>query len=118
MRPGSGIKPPSGPVDYCFSPGISPAAGSLVFSGGLPVASYFTACYRYALSRGWKRLAFLVTTDAGGQLDEDLAQKELLKPEFSNSGITIVANERYNINDISVAAQLARIKAAAEGMAG
>jgi len=76
------------------------------------VASYFTTCYRYALSRGWKRLAFLVTTDAGGQLDEDLAQKELLKPEFSSSGLTIVANERYNIADISVAAQLSRIKAA------
>ncbi len=100
----------NGPVMYCFSPGIYPAAGSYAFTSGISFHDQGDAIFRYFRSVGVKRVAVLATTDASGigiahSFDEELA-------EPANAGITIVDRETYNPGDLTVTAQMARIKAA------
>lgn len=97
-------------VQYCLSPVIEPEKGSYVFSAQMSGEDVIAAMVRYFRERGWKRLALLTTTDASGQLAEQQFGEALKLPE--NGGVTLVDAERFNPTDISVAAQLARMKAA------
>jgi branched-chain amino acid transport system substrate-binding protein len=65
----------------------------------------------YLARRGWRRLALLLPTDATGQDGEESIDDALMLPE--NRSVTIVATEKFGTSDITVAAQLARIKEAA-----
>jgi branched-chain amino acid transport system substrate-binding protein len=98
-----------GPVLYCFSPGVHPPAGSYMFTAGTSTTDMIQASMRFFRSKGWTKLAIITTSDATGQdLDNNVAQM-LALPE--NKNVTIVAHEHYNATDVSVAAQIARIKA-------
>jgi branched-chain amino acid transport system substrate-binding protein len=98
-----------GPVEWCFSPAIAPVAGGWVFSSSIGARDLVTAQIRFFRQRGLKRLAVLSSTDATGQsFDAMLAYARAL-PE--NKDVSIVAFEHFNLSDVSVAAQLARIKA-------
>jgi branched-chain amino acid transport system substrate-binding protein len=98
-----------GPVLYCFSPGVHPPAGSYMFTAGTSTTDMIQASMRFFRSKGWTKLAIIATTDATGQdLDNNVAQM-LQLPE--NKNVTIVEHEHYNATDVSVAAQIARIKA-------
>ena len=55
-----------GPVDYCFSPGIHPEAGSYVFTSGVSTLDLATALVRYFRLRGLTRIALMFSTDAIG----------------------------------------------------
>jgi branched-chain amino acid transport system substrate-binding protein len=100
----------SGPVDYCVSPAIYPEKGAYVFSSSASTKDEIITFVKYFRERGWKRIARLTTTDASGQ-DADTDFPEALNlPE--NKGMTTVAAEHFNAADVSVAAQVARIKAA------
>jgi branched-chain amino acid transport system substrate-binding protein len=99
-----------GPVSYCFSPGIDPAAGSYVFAAGASVREFTRILYRYAHLRGWKRFAAIYTTDATGQIAESMTNEVLKDAEFKDA--SLVAAEHFNAPDINIAAQIARIKAA------
>jgi len=97
-----------GPVIYCFSPGVHPPAGSYMFTAGTSTTDMIDASIRYFRARGWTKLAVLATTDATGQdLDNNVAQM-LALPE--NKSVSVVAHEHFNATDVSVAAQIARIK--------
>jgi branched-chain amino acid transport system substrate-binding protein len=100
----------SGPVEYCFSPALHPAPGTFGFSAGASTADLSLAAMRYFRERGWKRIALISSTDASGQDGENVVRANLNLPE--NKSLTLVANEHFSIADVSVGAQLARIKAA------
>jgi branched-chain amino acid transport system substrate-binding protein len=98
-----------GPVSYCFSPGIHPAAGSRSFSAFTSTRDLARALVRYYRGRGFTRLALISSTDASGQ-DGRLSFEEAIKlPE--NAGISFAAAVQFNPSDVSVAAQIQQIKA-------
>jgi branched-chain amino acid transport system substrate-binding protein len=101
----------NGPVEYCFSPVISPPPGGFVFSAGVKGSDLIVATMRYMRMRGWTRFATLNTTDASGQIADREIANTMKLPE--NSGLVMVANEHFNQTDTSVSAQVAKIKAAA-----
>jgi branched-chain amino acid transport system substrate-binding protein len=97
------------PVMYCFAPGLNPPAGSYAFTASVNAYNLVKMVLNYARARGWNRIALLMTTDATGQeLDRQFANV-LAEPE--NRGISAVAHEHFTAADISVTAQVARIKA-------
>lgn len=99
----------NGPVMYCLSPGIRPAPGGYVFSAFTPTESLIEALIRYFRLKGWTRLAMLSSTDATGQ-DADLGvEHNLARPE--NAGMQLIDHEHFSPTDISVQAQIERIKA-------
>jgi branched-chain amino acid transport system substrate-binding protein len=99
-----------GPVNFCLTPAIYPPKDGWVFSSNVSTKDIITAQIRYFHQRGWNRWARLTTTDASGQdADADIPET-LAMPEFKD--MTVVANEHMNPTDQSVAAQIARIKAA------
>lgn len=99
----------NGPVMFCTSPGIYPPALGYVFSSGATIDLTTFAFVRYARERGWKRIAVLSSTDASGQSWDHGVAYALAQPE--DKDVQLVAHEHMNATDLSVAAQLARIKA-------
>jgi branched-chain amino acid transport system substrate-binding protein len=100
----------NGPVQYCFSPGIHPAKGSYVFSSAVSTVDQIGASLNYFRLRGLTKIAVITSTDASGQDAENSINEELGLPE--NKAFTVVEREHFNTSDISVAAQMSRIKAA------
>lgn len=100
----------NGPADYCLSPAINPAAGGYIWSTSISAQNLNDVAVRYLRERGLKRFAILSSTDATGQeADRDWAHAKSL-PE--NRDVEWVAQEHFNLNDVSISAQMARIKAA------
>ena len=100
----------NGPVMYCFASGVHPAAGSYGFSGGVSTHDQMHVMINFFRLKGWTRLAYISSTDATGQ-DGDDALKEVLA-EPGNKDIKILELAHFNLPDVSVAAQIERIKAA------
>ncbi len=100
----------NGPVDYCFSPGIHPPDGSYVFSASISTTDYISASIRYMRERGWKKVAILTSTDATGQDAERAIAAAVSAPENGGT-VSLVDQEHFNTSDVSVAAQMAHIKA-------
>ena len=99
----------TGPVLYCLSPGIHPPEGSFAFTAGAASNDLMAAQIHYFHDRNLKRLAWISTTDASGQDGEAGLDAAVARPE--NAGLTVVDREHFNITDLSVEAQMARIKA-------
>ena len=99
-----------GPVMYCYSPGIHPEAGSYIFSATAPTDGLLATMVRYFRRRGWTRLALIVTTDATGQDGERAFDQALAAPDLRD--VTLVEHIRFTPSDVSIAAQVERIKAA------
>jgi branched-chain amino acid transport system substrate-binding protein len=99
----------NGPVLFCLSPSLHPPAGSYVFSAGANSLDCMRAFIRYFRGRGWTRIATLFATDIGGQDADNNLDTLMQLPE--NKGLTIVAREHFNPSEISVAAQVSRMKA-------
>jgi branched-chain amino acid transport system substrate-binding protein len=99
----------NGPADFCLSPGLNPAAGGWVWSSSVSLKDYAVVLMRYFRERGLTKLAILSSTDATGQeIDRDYDYAKSL-PE--NKNMEFVAREHFNLSDVSVTAQIARIKA-------
>lgn len=98
----------SGPVMFCFSPGIHPAAGSFVFTSGVDTKDLAAAMIRYWRMKGVTRLGLITSTDASGQDAERNIRALVALPE--NKDISIVGDARFNPGDVSVSAQIQRIK--------
>ncbi len=97
-----------GPVHYCLSPGVHPKPGSYMFSTSASSTDQIAAVIRYYRLNGWTKLATLMTTDASGQDGDRSIDGVLAYPE--NKPMTKVIAEHFNPSDVSVAAQIARIK--------
>lgn len=97
----------NGPVTYCLSSGVHPTAGSYMFSAFFNTDDLIASSARYFHLRGWTKVATITSTDATGQ-DADRGIAAGYGPE---TGETIVDREHFNTTDLSVAAQLERIRA-------
>jgi branched-chain amino acid transport system substrate-binding protein len=100
----------TGPVQFCLSPGFRPTPGGYSYALAPTPEAEAAAVMHYFRLRGWNRVALLLGTDATGQLIAGTYTQAAALPE--NKAISVVAFERFNPSDISVAAQLARIQAA------
>lgn len=99
----------SGPVVYCTSPGAPVELGSgYMFASSTANADNFRTSIHYFRERGLKNIALLTPNDSTGQEGERAIVATFALPE--NRGETIVASEHFAPTDISVAAQMARIK--------
>lgn len=96
-------------VEYCFSPSIHPEPNSFLFSTGVSTHDLAVAAIRYLREKGYTRIAVINATDFGGIDGLEQVEQAVALPE--NKGrVTIVAKESFNQPDISVAAQISRIK--------
>jgi branched-chain amino acid transport system substrate-binding protein len=102
----------SGPVEYCFSPGIHPSGGSYVFTASVSTHDLAIALVRYFRMKGWTKLAIMTSTDASGQDAENNLKEVVAMPENKDKGVSIVENAHFNTSDVSVTAQIERVKAA------
>ena len=100
----------NGPVAYCFSPGIHPKQGSYMFTSSVSTHDLAAALIRYFRMKGWTKLALLTTTDASGQ-DAERGIAEVFS-RAENKEMKLLENLHFNPADVSVAAQIERIKAA------
>ncbi len=99
----------AGPVQYCLSPAIKTAAGGFIFSTGVSLQDDIIVAMRYFRLRGLTKMAILSSTDATGQeADRDY---DVAKSLNENKPVSFVAREHFNLTDVSVAAQMSRIKA-------
>jgi branched-chain amino acid transport system substrate-binding protein len=95
---------------WCLSPTFYPPVGGYVYAASVGSKDLMTGQVRYMRERGMKHIALLSTTDASGRTGEADLDDVLKLAE--NRGVVLVANEHYAPADISVAAQLSKIKAA------
>lgn len=98
-----------GPVMWCNSPAIHPKSGSYVFASGPDTFDGINAVLRYYRVKGWTKIGILNTTDVTGQEADHALAADLKLPE--NAPIKVVAFEHFNPTDLTVAAQIERIKA-------
>jgi branched-chain amino acid transport system substrate-binding protein len=106
----AGLLKEDGPVFWCYSPGVRPPAGSWLFTTSYTSGDMLGAAVRYFRLRGYTKLAVLTSTDATGQ-DADRGIAEALA-KSENSSVSVVEQEHFGISDITVSAQLGRIRAA------
>lgn len=97
-------------LHYCLSTAFHPPDGSLGFSSGVSSTDQIGAGIRYLRERGFKRIAIITSTDATGLDADKIIDAAYALPE--NGGETVVAHEHFGVGDVSVAAQMARIRAA------
>ncbi len=76
-----------GPVEYCFSPGVHPEAGSYAFSASVSTHDLQKALFRYFRENGWKRIAIMTSSDATGQDAERGIDETLSQPEYKDAGL-------------------------------
>jgi branched-chain amino acid transport system substrate-binding protein len=99
-----------GPLTYCVTPFIEPAAGSFVFAGGPATADAAAVVLRYYRERGMTRFAMLNATDGSGQALDKAFEQAFQLPE--NKTIGLVAHQHFSPGDTSTSAQIAQIKTA------
>lgn len=100
----------TGPLSLCLNPFGHPPPGSYQFAPFPDSYQVAAAVVRFFRVRGITRIAMINATDGSGS-DSDLAFGAAFKlPE--NRTMALVAQEHYGPGDVSVTAQLARIKAA------
>ncbi len=99
----------NGPVQYCLSPAIHPKPGANTFSASADSVDQVAAVMRYYRMKGWTKIAVLDTTDASGQ-DGDRAIDAVLDYPENKGVMTKVAHEHFNPPDVSVSAQIEKIK--------
>jgi branched-chain amino acid transport system substrate-binding protein len=98
----------NGPVMWCLSPSLHPEPGSYAYSVMASSHDSIIAALNYYKGRGYKKIGVLNGTDATGSDGDAIIADAMKQPAYA--GLTIVAQEHFNPTDISVAAQIARIK--------
>jgi branched-chain amino acid transport system substrate-binding protein len=99
----------NGPVNYCFSPVITPPAGSYVFGSGPTLQAQMIAGYEHFKALGYRRLATIIATDATGQQNEKITRAAMTLPALK--GMDLVDLEEFNPTDTSVAALVTKVRA-------
>jgi len=100
----------TGPVAFCTSPFIQVAAGSFFFANGPDMPDNAAVVLRYYRERGLTRFAMLNSTDATGLTADKGFADAFALPE--NKGLTLVSQQHFAPSDVSIAAQIAQVKAA------
>jgi branched-chain amino acid transport system substrate-binding protein len=99
----------SGPVMYCLSPGVHPAASSYMFSTQPSTNDVIAVSIRYLREHGVTHFAVMTSTDGTGQDADHAIDAAFALPE--NKTISVTSHEHFNPTDLNVTAQLTRIKA-------
>lgn len=99
----------AGPVSYCGSPLIAPPPGSYVFAASSTGDDMMAVVLRFFRLRGMTRIAVLQTPDATGQAIDKSLDVAFALPE--NKSMAMVGREYYSPTDVSVTAQLSKLKA-------
>lgn len=99
----------AGPVAFCLSPTIFPRRDGYMFMGAPSIDDVQPVVFRYLKARKLLRVAMITSTDASGADFEKRVDGVLAAPEFKD--LKLVSREHFNVGDITVAAQMARIKA-------
>lgn len=100
-----------GPVTYCLSSPVQPPTGSFMLSASTSSREFIPLTLRYFKARGWTRMGMITSTDASGQAyDRDL---DAVLATADGKGIDIVDREHFNVGDVSMLAQISKLKAAA-----
>jgi branched-chain amino acid transport system substrate-binding protein len=99
----------NGPASWCFSSAFYPQQGGYMFSAGPSSYDGMIVLTRFFREKGWTRIAMITANDATGQATDKGEENALSLPE--NRSMKLVAREHYNSNDVTVSAQLSRIKA-------
>jgi branched-chain amino acid transport system substrate-binding protein len=100
----------AGPLNYCLSPVTPGPPGSYVFTTGAGTAANNVVMVRFFRNSGWRRIAILASNDASCRDGEQYIDTALGLPE--NREMHVVAREHFAPTDLSIAAQIAQIKAA------
>jgi branched-chain amino acid transport system substrate-binding protein len=96
-----------GPLLYCLSPGLHPDEGSYAFSSEPSTNAAFAGTALYFARKGWHKVALITSSDATGQ-DASRGIDDAFRAQ---PGLQIVDRETFNVSDITVAAQMTKIKA-------
>ena len=96
----------NGPALYCLSPALHPPDGGYAFSALPSTHDTLVASATYFKARGLKKIALLTSSDATGQDGE----REIGIAFPASDGFEIVDREHFNGADVSVAAQMTRVK--------
>jgi branched-chain amino acid transport system substrate-binding protein len=99
-----------GPLLYCLTNAGTVVPGSYELYTQPPNDTMLNVVVRYFRLRGFHRLATIFATDGGGLDTERGLAAVLALPE--NKDMQVVDNEHFGTSDMSVAAQMTRIKAA------
>jgi branched-chain amino acid transport system substrate-binding protein len=94
-----------GPATWCFTPGPRPVSGGYVFAFGADTSHTSAVSMHYLKARGITRIGMISSTDATGQ-DGD----KNVDAAAANENIQLLDHEHFNPTDISVTAQLVRLK--------
>jgi branched-chain amino acid transport system substrate-binding protein len=97
----------AGPVTYCLSPLAKPVAGSYIYSTSIAGNDFVPVLTKFLHAKGWKRVAMINSIDATGQ---DMEREFVNASKLQGQDLTIVSNEHFAPGDISVTAQMSRIK--------
>ncbi len=100
----------AGPVDFCLSPGLVTKPNGFSFAPGHPSTQIAAGVLGYLRAKHVKRVALIVATDATGISMDGYFVDVFAKPQ--NRDLTLVTREHFNPADLSVDAQITRIKAA------
>jgi branched-chain amino acid transport system substrate-binding protein len=98
----------NGPVMYCLSPALYPPAGGYAFSTSGSSEDETRALVNFMRSKHWQRVGIITPTDATGQEFERVIHTLMALPE--NRDLQIVSFEHFAPTDISIAAQMSKIK--------
>ena len=100
----------NGPVQYCLSPAIHPAAGSYIFSSSVDFDHLVQTSIRFLNDKHLTHLGAIYSTDASGQVIQKANDAALALPE--NRDMKMVEVAHYSPTDVSVTAQIERVKEA------
>lgn len=96
-------------VMYCVSAAFHPAPHSYGYFIGVSTTDQLIFAARYARARGLRKFASITSIDSNGQ-DADRSLSTVMQmPE--NKDLSLVDAEHFNLGDLTVAAQMSRIKA-------
>lgn len=98
-----------GPVDYCLSPGYNPKPNGYAFAASAGLDYIVAGIIRFARLKGYHRMAVISGTDATGQASDRMTATAMSRPE--NKDLRIVSYQHFAATEMSIAAQVADIKA-------
>jgi branched-chain amino acid transport system substrate-binding protein len=98
-----------GPVTWCNSPALHPKPDTYALASGPDTLDGVNAVLRYYRMKGWTKIGILNSTDVTGQDADRAIEADMKLPD--NAPMQIVAYEHFNPSDLTVSAQIERIKA-------
>ena len=99
----------AGPVIWCYSSAVNGTPGSFEYQTSATNYDYNVAAMRWLRGRGLTKIALITPTDATGQAYDRAIDAILQLPE--NKAITLVDREHFTAADVSVDAQITKIRA-------